>query len=81
MFEAIMSRRSVRKYKPMGIEEVRLMRVLEAERLAPSAANRQPWHFVIVTEPKTKERFRTENPSKKQYTLSTGRINAIGRQE
>jgi len=29
----------------------KLMRILEAGRLAPSAANRQPWHFIVVTDP------------------------------
>ena len=73
MFEAIMSRQSVRKCKPMRIEESRWIEVVEVERLSPSAANRQPWHFFIATKPKTKKRSGTENPSKKKYTLSTGK--------
>lgn len=35
------------------------MRVLEAARLAPSAANRQPWSFIVVTDPKVKESLRS----------------------
>lgn len=41
---------SVRAFKTMPVPEAILMQVLEAARLAPSAANRQPWHFILVQE-------------------------------
>jgi len=46
--EAILTRRSVRKYteKPVSDETVR--KLLEAAMAAPSAHNRQPWHFIVV---------------------------------
>ncbi len=47
--EAIMSRRSVRNYEGTAIEQEKLLDVLEAGRLAPSAGNRQGWRFVAVT--------------------------------
>ncbi len=46
--EAIMARRSVRAYDERPIPEDVLDRVLEAGRIAPSANNYQPWHFIIV---------------------------------
>ena len=48
VFEAIQKRRSVRSYesKPVPVEKLR--KVLEAARLAPSAGNIQPWHFIVV---------------------------------
>lgn len=49
--EAIVRRRSVRAYRPDPVPEVALAAVLEAARLAPSASNRQPWRFVVVTDP------------------------------
>jgi len=49
--EVIRVRRSIRKYKVKRIEEEKLFRVLEAGRLSPSAANRQPWHFIVITDP------------------------------
>lgn len=58
VFEAIKTRRSIRKYKPDAVEEEKLLRILEAMRLAPSAANKQPWHFIVVTEPEKKEKLR-----------------------
>lgn len=49
MFEAVQSRRSIRAYDSVPIPEDKLMKILEAARLAPSAGNAQPWHFVVVT--------------------------------
>ncbi|MFO8060428.1 MAG: nitroreductase family protein [Bacillota bacterium] len=49
--EAIQARRSVRNYKPDPVPESDLEAILEAARLAPSASNRQPWKFVVVTDP------------------------------
>jgi nitroreductase len=48
VFEAIRIRRSIRKYRPEPIPNEKLETILEAARLAPSAANRQPWRFVVV---------------------------------
>jgi nitroreductase len=44
-------RYSCRSYKPDAVEDEKLMRVLEAGRIAPSAANLQPWHFMVVRSP------------------------------
>ena len=54
--QAIFDRRSVRTYKsePIPVEE--LKQILEAGRQAPSAANRQPWHFLVVSDPQQKHR-------------------------
>jgi len=54
VFKAIETRRSIRKYKDQRIPDDRLHRVLEAGRLAPSAANRQPWAVVVVRDRGTK---------------------------
>ena len=48
VFDAIRTRRSIRKYKPEPIPDEKLTSILEAARLAPSAGNRQPWRFVVV---------------------------------
>lgn len=50
MFEAIMNRRSVRKYSNQPIDPQMLTRMRQVLRAAPSACNNQPWHFVIVTD-------------------------------
>jgi nitroreductase len=46
--ELIRSRYSVRAYKPDPVEKDKLERVLEAARLAPTAANRQPFQLIVI---------------------------------
>ena len=36
-----------------ALSEVELRRLFEAARWAPSCANAQPWHFIVVTEPQS----------------------------
>lgn len=47
-FELVKKRRSCRKYLSRPIVRETLQRCLEAARLAPSACNSQPWHFIVV---------------------------------
>lgn len=55
LLDAIMARRSIRKYRVEAVPEQTLERILEAGRYAPSADNEQPWHFIVVTDRKMKE--------------------------
>jgi nitroreductase len=50
VLEAIRARRSIRLYKPDPVPEELLRQVLDAAHWAPSAANLQPWQFVVVTD-------------------------------
>ena len=54
-FEVVKNRHSIRAYKPTPVEPEKLRQLMEAVRLAPSARNRQPWKFIVVTD---KERIR-----------------------
>jgi len=47
-FELIRNRYSVRAYKADPVEEGKLQQILEAARLAPTAANRQPFSIIVV---------------------------------
>jgi nitroreductase len=50
--EVIKRRESIRNYDPgRPVEKSTLDRILEAGRLAPSAANRQPWEFWLISSP------------------------------
>jgi nitroreductase len=55
LVDTILNRRSIRHYKDTDIPKNILNKILEAGRQAPSAANRQPIHFVILTDPKIKK--------------------------
>ena len=54
--QVILSRRSIRRYKNQTIPAADLKQIMEATHQAPSAANRQPWHFVVVTDAEQKAR-------------------------
>lgn len=58
VFEAIRTRRSIRVYENKPVEEEKLRKVLEAARLAPSAGNRQPWRFIVVTDPEVRVKLK-----------------------
>jgi nitroreductase len=48
VFEAIQERKSIRTYQDKPIPREKIERLLEAGRLAPSARNSEPWHFITV---------------------------------
>lgn len=48
LMEVIRKRESVRSYEDKPVPEDKLIKVLEAARLAPSASNRQRWKFIVV---------------------------------
>ena len=50
VFEAIRTRRSIRKYTDKKIEKEKLDKILEAGRLSLSANNQQPYCFVVVND-------------------------------
>ncbi|NQT67139.1 MAG: nitroreductase family protein, partial [Actinobacteria bacterium] len=48
VFEIIKKRRSIRHFKNIHVEDEKILQIIDAARLAPSSANRQPWRFIIV---------------------------------
>ncbi|HXY61828.1 MAG TPA: nitroreductase family protein [Nitrospirota bacterium] len=57
LFEAIRTRRSIRKYMDKPVEEEKLREVLESVRMAPSWANYQCWRLVVVKDKAMKEQI------------------------
>lgn len=55
VFDVILDRRSIRRYQDNEIPEDVLSQILEAARQAPSAVNRQPYRFVVVTDSNLKK--------------------------
>ncbi|PNX45775.1 MAG: nitroreductase family protein [Thermoplasmata archaeon M11B2D] len=64
-YEAILTRRSIRKYKKQEISEDLLQKLLRVACNAPSAGNQQPWHFVILDDRKILNVIQTFHPSAK----------------
>lgn len=46
--EALINRRSIRKYKNQKINKEHFDKILEAAMYAPSAMNTQAWHFIVI---------------------------------
>jgi nitroreductase len=53
------SRYSVRNYLEKTVEEEKLQYILECGRVAPSAANFQPWHIIVIRDTGMREKLAT----------------------
>jgi len=54
--ELVQKRRSVRRYSNRPVAKEDILKCLETARLAPSACNSQPWHFIVIDEPELRKR-------------------------
>ena len=54
LLDLIKHRRSVRNFLDRPVEREKIMKCLEAARLAPSACNAQPWKFIVVDDEELK---------------------------
>jgi nitroreductase len=50
--QAIFTRRSIRKYTQQHISKEIITEIIRAATYAPSACNKQPWHFIVINEQK-----------------------------
>jgi F420 biosynthesis protein FbiB-like protein len=57
LFNLMKHRRSIRRYTAEPIPQETILRLLEAATWAPSAHNRQPWRFAVLTQAADKERL------------------------
>ena len=62
IFEALHTRRSIRKYTDRDVPDDLIDKILAAAMMAPSAGNQQPWQFIVITEATQKERMATVHP-------------------
>lgn len=49
-FDLVAQRYSVRTFSQEPVEKDKILQILEAARLAPSAVNYQPWRFIVATD-------------------------------
>ena len=57
--DLVKNRVSIRDYNPkLKVDKDTLLRIIEAGRLAPSAANKQPWRFILVSSEEMLEKIR-----------------------
>lgn len=62
VFEAMETRRSIRKYTDQAVSDEAVERMLSAAMMAPSAGNAQPWQFVVVRDRGKLEKVKDYNP-------------------
>ena len=55
LMDVIRSRMTNRAFAPCEVPREHFEMILEAARHAPSGANAQPWHYVVVTDPAVKQ--------------------------
>ena len=55
LMDVVRSRMTNRAFAPAEIPRAHVEMILEAARHAPSGANAQPWHYVVVTDPDVKQ--------------------------
>ena len=60
--EALLTRRSVRKFTTQPVTEEQIDTLLRAAMHAPSACNQQPWHFLVIDDRELLERIRGFHP-------------------
>ncbi|MFH0866917.1 MAG: nitroreductase family protein [Bacteroidota bacterium] len=61
--ELIQKRQSVRKYSGKIVEKEKIVRCIEAARMAPSACNAQPWKYIVIDDPELKNKVARETYS------------------
>ncbi len=52
IYNIMQQRCSVRSFTEQPVEKGKILSMLEAARIAPSACNNQPWHFIVVQDSK-----------------------------
>ncbi len=62
IFEAIFTRRSIRKFTTEAVSDAHVQNMLEAAMAAPSAGNAQPWRFIVVRNKETFNAIAAHNP-------------------
>ena len=55
--DAIFRRRSIRKYRPVPVDDEKLRYLLRAGMSAPSSGNDQEWEFLVIRSPRTMEQI------------------------
>ena len=66
----LMSRRSIRRYQAESVPPELIEQLLTAAAWAPSAHNRQPWRFAVITAGETKHRLATAMGDKLRADLT-----------
>ncbi|MCW2868046.1 MAG: cob(II)yrinic acid a,c-diamide reductase [Marmoricola sp.] len=56
LYDVLGARRDIRRYRPDPLDPALVRRVLQAAHQAPSVGHSQPWRFIVVSDPTTRDR-------------------------
>ncbi len=63
VLDNILARTSIRSYQDRPVEQDKIEKLLRAGMAAPSAVDKRPWHFVVVTDKQVLEGLAQANPN------------------
>ncbi|MBW2303354.1 MAG: nitroreductase family protein [Deltaproteobacteria bacterium] len=79
VFTAMKERRSCRDFSPEPIDDALIDKILEAGTWAPSPLNAQPWEFIVVTHPETKEKIFEEAERCRKWAMEVSGWKWLGK--
>jgi nitroreductase len=81
LLKIIMNRRSIRKFKNARVENEKINLLLKAAMYAPSAVNKQPWHFIVIDDRTTMNKIMEIHPSSRMLETASHVIVVCGDEE
>lgn len=76
--DAILTRRSIRKYTEAAVPGDLIEEILEAAMAAPSAGNEQPWHFVVINDRELLDAIPKFHPHSKMLKQAAAAVAVCG---
>ena len=77
-YQTILSRTSVRAYTDQKVEKAKIEKLLRAAMAAPTAVNKQAWHFVVIEDKHILEQIAEEIPTAKMAARAPLAITVCG---
>lgn len=77
----ILDRRSIRRFTPQKIDNPTLTKILTAAMYAPSAVDRQPWHFVVIDDPQLLLKIMEIHPHARMLQTASHAVVVCGDEE
>ena len=62
LYDGLITRRSIRAFKPDPIDREQVDEIIRAGMYAPSAVNCQPWHFIVIDDRSLMDRIMQIHP-------------------
>ncbi len=71
ILEALKKRRSIRSFTEQKVEKEKIEILLQSAMYAPSAVNKQPWHFIVIDDRNIMEEIMKIHPNSKMFETAT----------